>query len=217
MKSKRILKFKDYARIFFVYGLGCAVVPIIVTELFWDGVAKQIGLSGLPKDIIESFFRAALLEEGFKFFGFYRADKNYKFISEKEFMLGAGTIGLAYAVVEKLVTGNAFAIILGILFPMHILWQMNQGRHFFAYRQARKKKDNKTAKKELFMATFVIFLMHGCWDAVISLSVYLMNIEGSTYANIFSIILILLTIAFGIFYMITTIKKAIKVFKNDKK
>ena len=60
-----------------------------------------------------------------------KANKEYHFSNEKEFMLGAGMIGLAYGIIEKVAAGNAMAIILGILFPMHIIWQMNQGRHYY--------------------------------------------------------------------------------------
>ena len=90
-----------------------------------------------------------------------KANKEYHFNSEKEYILGAGMIGLAYGVVEKLAAGNAIAIILGIIFPMHIIWQMNQGRHYYKYQKAKSKNIEKAAKKELFLATINIFLIHG--------------------------------------------------------
>ena len=74
------LKGKDYRRIFFLYGMVYATIPIIITEITWDGVANLVGLQeGLLKEIIESFFRAALIEESFKFYGFMKANKEYHF------------------------------------------------------------------------------------------------------------------------------------------
>ena len=154
MDMNTALKGKDYRKIFFLYGMVYATIPIIITEITWDGFSNLIGLhEGLLTEIIESFFRAALLEEIFKFYGFMKANKEYHFSSQKEYMLGAGMIGLAYGVVEKLAAGNVMAIILGIIFPMHIIWQMNQGRHFYKYKKAKEENDSKTAKKELENAT----------------------------------------------------------------
>ena len=51
----------------------------------------MIGLNeGLLRELIESFLRAALIEETFKFFGFMKANKKDHFSNEKEYMLGAG-------------------------------------------------------------------------------------------------------------------------------
>ena len=139
--KKRLTK-KDYFKILLFYGVVCATIPIIFTEIIWDIIFDGIGFkAGLYRDLVESFFRAALLEETFKFYGFMKANKKYRFQNEKEFMIGAGMIGLAYAIIEKLASGNGIAIILGIIFPMHILWQMNQGRHYFKYKKA-KEEDN---------------------------------------------------------------------------
>lgn len=211
----KTLKRKDYWKIFLLYGIVCATIPIIITEITWDSIIKAIGLNeGLLKDIIESFFRAALLEESFKFFGFMKANKKYNFSSEKEYMLGAGMIGLAYGIIEKLASGNILAIILGIIFPMHFLWQMNQGRHYYKYIKAKEENDNKKAKKELFLATFMIFLIHGCWDASLSLIDYFAN--SKTSSEIIGIILLIATLLFGIIYLIVSIVKIVKVLKKEK-
>ena len=71
-----------------------------------------------------------------------KANNRYQFKNEKEYMIGAGMIGLAYGIIEKVATGNAISVILGIVFPMHILWQMNQGRHYYKYKKA-KEENNK--------------------------------------------------------------------------
>ena len=154
---EKTLKSKDYRRIFFLYGIICATIPIIITEIIWDMligdviINRLIGIKeGLLKELIASFFRAALLEEFFKFFGFMRANKEYHFSNEKEYMLGAGMVGLAYGIIEKVFTGNAMAIILGIIFPMHIIWQMNQGRHFYKYKKAKNEMFCQAPQNLLF-------------------------------------------------------------------
>lgn len=218
INMNKTLKAKDYRRIFFLYGIVYATIPIIIVEILWDGLANLINLNdGLLKELIESFFRAALIEESFKFFGFMKANKEYGFSNEKEYMIGAGMIGLAYAIVEKFATGNAMAIILGIIFPMHVLWQMNQGRHFYKYKKAKEEKDDKTAKRELLLSTFVIFLLHGSWDALISLVSFFANTPNLSNADIIGGILLVTTILFGIVYIIMSIIKIRKVLKNNKK
>ena len=211
------LKSKDYWRIFLLYGIVYATIPIIIMEITWDSLIRSIGLNeGLLKELIESFFRAALIEESFKFFGFMRANKEYKFSNEKEYMLGAGMIGLAYGIIEKVASGNAMAIILGIIFPMHIIWQMNQERHFYKYKKAKEENDKKTAKKELFLATFIIFLIHGCWDALISLIGYFADTSKIANADTIGSILLVIVLLFGFIYMIVSIIKIRKVLKNYK-
>ena len=211
------LKSKDYWRIFLLYGIVYATIPIIIMEITWDSLIRSIGLNEeLLKELIESFFRAALIEESFKFFGFMRANKEYKFSNEKEYMLGAGMIGLAYGIIEKVASGNAMAIIFGIIFPMHIIWQMNQGRHFYKYKKAKEENDNKTAKKELFLATFIIFLIHGCWDALISLIGYFADTSKIANADTIGSILLVIVLLFGFIYMIVSIIKIRKVLKNYK-
>ncbi len=208
---------KDYRRIFFLYGIVYATIPIIIFEITWDSAINLINLNeGLLRDIIESFFRAALIEEIFKFYGFIKADKEYHFSNEKEYMIGAGMIGLAYGIIEKIATGNAMAIILGIVFPMHIIWQMNQGRHFYKYRKFKEEKNDKKAKKELFLATFIIFLIHGCWDSLISLVTYFADTSKYSNSDIIGGILLILTILFGIIYIVISIIKIKKVLKNNK-
>lgn len=211
------LERKDYWRIFFLYGIVYATIPIIITEITCDSLANMIGLSeGLLRELISSFFRAALIEESFKFYGFMKANKEYHFSNEKEYMIGAGMIGLAYGIIEKVAAGNTIAIILGIIFPMHIIWQMNQGRHFYKYKKAKDENNNKKAKKELFLATFIIFLIHGCWDASISFVGYFSESTKFANSDIIGSILLLVTILFGIIYLVISIIKIRKVLKSNK-
>ncbi|MBR6253633.1 MAG: hypothetical protein IKR04_07365 [Clostridia bacterium] len=211
------LKAKDYLKIFFLYGIVYATIPIIILEITWDAIFNMIGLGdGLLRELIASFFRAALIEEAFKFFGFIKANKKYHFSNEKEFMLGAGMIGLAYGIIEKVAAGNAMAVILGIIFPMHIIWQMNQGRHFYKYKNAKDINDNKKAKRELFLATFMIFFIHGSWDALISLVGYFADNPNIANADIIGGILLIGIILFGIIYIVASIVKIRRVLKNSK-
>lgn len=145
-----------------------------------------------------------------------RANRKYQFKNEKEFMIGAGMIGLAYGIIEKVASGNAMAIILEIIFPMHILWQMNQGRHYFKYKKAKEENDNKKAKKELFMATVFIFLMHGCWDALISLVSHFADTSKNANKDMLGGILLGIVILIGIIYVVISIIKIRKVLKNNK-
>ena len=126
-------------------------------------------------------------------------------------------IGLAYGITEKIASGNGVAIIFGIIFPMHIIWQMNQGRHFYKYQKAKNENNHKIAKKELFLATFTIFLIHGCWDALISLVDYFASASTGANSDILGGILLIITIIFGTIYIIISIIKAIKVMKSNKK
>ena len=211
------LKAKNYRKIFFLYGIVYATIPIIIAEITWDSLVNLIGLDeGLLRELIEAFFRAALIEESFKLFGFMKANKHYHFSNEKEYMLGAGMIGLAYGIIEKIASGNAMAIILGIIFPMHIIWQMNQGRHFYKYIKAKAENNNKKAKKELFLATVIIYLIHGFWDALISLIEYFAGTSKLANADIIGIILFSVTILLGAIYIIISIIKIRKVLKYNK-
>lgn len=214
---EKSLNKKDYLRICLLYGMVYATIPIIILEITWDSLANMIGLTdGLLKELLASFLRAALIEETFKFYGFMKAHKEYHFSNEKEYMIGAGMIGLAYAIIEKIASGNAIAIILGLIFPMHIIWQMNQGRHFYKYQKAKEEKNHKKAKKELFLATFVIFLLHGFWDALLSLVSYFAENTKIPNADMIGSILLIAIIIFGIIYMVISIKKIKKVLKNHQ-
>ena len=41
----KTLKANDYRKIFFLYGVVYATIPIIIAELIWDSLANLIGLS----------------------------------------------------------------------------------------------------------------------------------------------------------------------------
>ena len=74
---------KDYFKIFLKYGILYATIPIIIAEVIWDIIFDGIGFIWLGRELVDSFFRAALLEEIFKFYGFMQANRDYKFKNEK--------------------------------------------------------------------------------------------------------------------------------------
>ena len=189
--DNRTLEKKDYINIGLKYGLLYTCLLIIVTEITWDVFAKFLPFKGLAADLFTDFFRAALLEEFFKFTGFLLA--------------AAGMIGMVYGIVEKAVTGNPIPVILGLVFPMHLMWQFNQGGHYYEYKHAKEAGDSVLARKEFFLAVAVPFVFHGCWDSMLDLVSYFINKEEAT-PQIIGGVLLLITIVIAVFYMVKTIR-----------
>ena len=170
--ENRVLQTKDYLHIALKYGFAFTSLLIMVTEIAWDSIIKHTALSGPALDIISNFFRAALLEEFFKFRGFILAKRKYQLPRKIDFILTAGMMGLVYGLFEKIVLGNIAAVIIGFIGPMHIMWQFNQGGHYYEYEQAKTAGDQQAAKKEWRMAVLVPFLFHGFWDSILDISGY---------------------------------------------
>ena len=214
----KILKAKDYVFITLVIGLFFTCALIIGSGLLWDFICNKIGFEkGLTREVVEAFTRAALIEELFKFLGFFIAYKKYKINHVAVSMFTCGCFGLIFAVVEKFATFNVIAIVLGLVFPMHILWQLNSGRHFQQFMDAKKEGKKGKAFFEFMMATFFIYLMHGVWDAVISLIQYAKEDSPFTVtAIILFIILMIAGVAYTIFSFIKTIKTWIAYKKEIK-
>lgn len=207
--KNQVLTRKDYVKTAFVYGLGCTCVPIIITELIWDGVADRIGLTGIARDILANFLRAALLEETFKFIVFQLAKRDLKLTRRIDYVMIAGLIGLVYGAVEKAALGNVAAVIVGLLIPMHITWQFNQGGHWFEYERTR-------SPKELLMATAVPFLFHGCWDSGLDLAAFFINMEESIAAQVAGGVLAVGMVALGIVYTVRTVKKVRAAARSEQ-
>ena len=204
--ENRVLTKNDYWKTAGVYGLCYTCLLIIVFELLWDAAADGAGLSGLKRDILSDFFRAALIEEFFKFTGFLLAKRSLKLRRKIDHIMIAGLIGLVYGVVEKAVLGNPAAVIVGLAIPMHITWQFNQGRHWFEYEEAKARKDRPRMQREMLMAVAVPFFFHGCWDSGLDLILWLMDKE-ETLPQVFSAVLMLAMLGFGILYTVRTLKK----------
>ena len=208
--KSRELKVGTLIKIALINGFLYACILIVITEVSFDKIGQITGLSekGLPYDIFTSFFRAALLEEFFKFTGFLLAYRRKRFEKKISFIAACGIIGLTYGIFEKAVLGNIAAMVLGILFPMHLIWQFNQGAHFFEYLEAKKRRDMKTARKEFLLCTLGIFLFHGLWDALLDVILFLFNKDQEHWvwpALGAGIMLGLLT--FAVIYTIRTVKK----------
>ena len=217
--SGKKLTRKEYLFIFLFYGFVVSTLLIIVTELAWDQVCKAIGFEQtIEREIIECFLRAALLEETFKFLGFILARKKYKINRVSDSMFAAGCIGLMYAIIEKIVLFNPMAIIINLFFPMHILWQWNQGRHYQISRDEKKKGNKKKAFIHMFLATFMIFLIHGSWDALISIGSYMIDDKNAIVnGELIGGIILGVTLLLGMIYTIITFVINIKTARKAKR
>jgi len=219
-ESTKLTK-KNYLVIFFLFGLCISTMLIIITELTWDGICKKVGWEqDLTREIIECFLRAALLEETFKFLGFILARKKYKINRVSDSMFAAGLIGLMYGIVEKAVLFNPMAIIINLFIPMHLLWQWNQGRHYQISKDEKKKGNKGKAFFHMFLATFVIFFLHGTWDALLSIGAYLIDSENSGVmenAELIGGIILGATIFLGFIYTIVTFIITIKTARKSKR
>lgn len=211
----RVLTKNDYLKVFFLYGLLFTCGLIILTEVTWDMIAEYVPISGLIKDVIADFFRAALLEEFFKFQGF-RLAKNKLGLSRKtDYMLVAGLIGASYGMVEKAVIPNIAAVIVGLAIPLHIVWQFNQGGHYYEYEKYKAAGKKGKAAREHFFAVFVPFLIHGCWDCGLDLVGVFMDIEDDTHQLIAALLLLGLVV-FGFVYTVRTIKKVRRIARSGE-
>ncbi|MCR5461522.1 MAG: hypothetical protein K6E87_00480 [bacterium] len=133
-------------------------------------------------------------------------------------MFAAGCIGLMYGIVEKVVLFNPMAIVINLFIPMHLLWQWNQGRHYQLSKDY--KKDNKKGKAfiHLMLATLVIFILHGSWDALLSIGAYYIDSENNiANGELIGGIILGSTILLGFIYTIVTFIITIKTARKPKR
>ena len=131
-------------------------------------------------------------------------------------MWAAAIVGTVYGLVEKAVLFNVIPVILGVFLPMHTLWQLNRGRQLFAFFEAKKAGDKRRAFKEMFLATFVIFLMHGCWDAVLDVIEYFANNKELQYGDVISVVGMIVLVSLGVVYAVFTVITTVKVAQRDR-
>lgn len=212
--NNQVLTRKDYLVIALKYGFAFTCLLIMVTEIVWDGIVKRTGLSGLALNLVSDFFRAALLEEFFKFRGFILAKKKYALYRKIDYIMVAGLIGLMYGFFEKIVLGNIAAVIVGLLCPMHIIWQMNQGGHYFEHEKAKAAGDEKTAQKEWRLAVLLPFFFHGLWDSGLDIGAHLLE-QPQTVLQIIGIVLITAMVIFGVVYSVKTVRRACKIAREE--
>ena len=213
--ENRVLQTKDYLLIAFKYGFAFTCLLIMVTEITWDVIVKHTPLSGLALNIVSNFLRAALLEEFFKFRGFILAKRKYQLTRKIDFILTAGMIGLVFGFTEKIMLGNVAAVIVGLLCPMHIMWQFNQGGHYYEYEKAKAANDLQTAKKEWRMAILVPFLVHGLWDSILDIGGDCHDHPDSIPVQVVGFALITAAVIDGIIYSIKTVRWACRIAKES--
>ena len=218
-KAWRKRNAKMYSIVTFLYGLLCSTLPIVVLEIIWDEVVKHIGVSkeALGYQIFTDFFRAGLIEEGFKFLGFFLAFRRFKFKRQAEAMFAAGLVGLVYGIVEKAAFFNLTAFIIGIALPMHFMWQLNQGRHFFAFCEAKAQGKKGVAARELFLATGFLYVFHSVWDTLLDLYEYFSKQSELPKHDLISGLIFGGTLALGVAYVVFTIVKTVKTAKKAKR
>lgn len=212
--ENKVLQTKDYLKIALLYGFLFSTLLIMVTEITWDAIVKRTSLSGLALNITSDFLRAALLEELFKLLGFLLAKKNLGLKRKTDYMLAAGMIGLVYGVVEKSVTGNLASAIVGSIVPFHIIWQFNQGGHYFEYEKAKAANDQQTAKKEWMLAVPFTFLFHGVWDSILDIGMFIMNKEA-TAAQVSGILIITAAVVLGVIFSVKTVRKVCRTAQEE--
>ena len=205
-----VLQKKDYMWGVLKAGLLTCCLLIVLTEILWDMLFKFTGITGLPLELIGSFFRAALLEETFKYVGGVMCIDKFKPKRKIDFVMLFGLIGLVYNVFEKLFLGGAASIV-GALIPTHLMWQFNQGMHYYEHKKAVLAGDKEKAKKEKIEYLFVPFFFHGCWDAIISIGGYLMDDSFPTAVEILGFVMIVVLIIFGVRYCLKTFRMVKKL------
>ncbi len=213
--ENRVLQTKDYLLIAFKYGFAYTCLLTMVTEITWDIIVKHTPLSGLALNIVSNFFRAALLEELFKFRGFLHAKRKYQLSRKIDFILTAGLIGLVYGFIEKIMLGNVGAVVVGLICPMHIMWQFNQGGHYYEYEKAKAANDEQTAKKEWRMAILVPFLFHGAWDSILDIGGYCLEHQDSVPVQVIGVVLVLAAGIGGIIYSVKTVRRACRIARES--
>ena len=96
---------------------------------------------------------------------------------------------------------------------MHIMWQLNQGGHWYEYEKAKAANDKATAKKEWCLAILLPFFFHGTWDTALDLVLYGVNMDGSVWQYVAAAGGLILVV-FGVLYAVKTVQKVRKIAKE---
>lgn len=147
-------------------------LPIIILEVIWDVFFKGDGPVTIASSFATMFFRAALLEEGVKYYFSYKLLRRYKELDMKEAILLTGLVGVGYGFTEKLVYGGA-AMISNAISPGHMLFQWIMG--FYLYKALRTEGGER--KKLYLTAFFIPFIVHGLWDFGLDITGFLMDMD----------------------------------------
>ena len=183
-------------------GMTLTTLAIMILEILWDAFmpVTPSSMNSMLEVVIVSFCRAALIEETIKYLFVSKVLKKHKVNDPMQYMLLSGTIGMGYGIMEKLVSGSAFSLILNSFFALHILFEFVMGDLLYKaeYEQGNRLK-----------ALLVPILLHGLWDTLLNGSTLLMNKEG-IYLSIGAVIVII-TCIIGIVYQIYMVRYLKKV------
>ena len=169
-------------------GMTLTTVCIMLAELLWDRVTgiRPAEVTNRAEAVLCSFLRAALLEEGIKWFFVKRVLKKRKPADKLQYMLLAGTIGMGYGITEKLVLGP-LAALTDAFFALHIMFQFVMGACLYEAGQSREQRERKRAEGLAFLLPLCL---HGLWDSI--LSVCTLGLEKEmTAAGVISLLLML--------------------------
>lgn len=196
-----------------IWGMTGATILIMILELTWDRFFMPDGAKTMWDEISTSFFRAALLEEAAKMLFAVRSIKKSGVTRRYEYMLMAGTVGLGYAFIEKLVLGNPMALIIKVFLPFHMLFQFLMGEYL--YRASRDGDDAGARRSDLIKAFVLPFLAHGTWDSLIGVSGKLLDMDDVpvlTYVGLAGMIGFVIA---GFIAEIKIIKKVAKIAADE--
>lgn len=194
----------------FLRGLLPCTVGIIVFELSFDRFVFQ-STGSLGGELLTSFLRAALIEETFKFLGSFFAVRKHAPATKVETMLLCGMIGAGFGLIEKIAYGGGIILMVNAVLPLHIFFQFLMGAFLFEARKAGENGDLARKRKTGFLAFFLPFLVHGCWDALLSVAGWLMEREGSELLPVLGLLMFLLLTVGGIVAEVKIVKKMIRM------
>lgn len=180
-------------------------VCIAVLELTFDRfIFKSSG--NVAGEVITSFFRAGLIEEGVKLLFSVNAVKKHSPSTRIEYILICGMVGAGYGLSEKLAYGGGLILIANAVLPLHIFFQFLMGSLLFDAFKFKNDGNYAEYKRLLFRAFLMPFLVHSLWDSLLAVSGGMLESESGAVESagfiLFSALLI-----FGFVSEIKIIKK----------
>lgn len=159
-------------------GATLCTLVIMVTETVWDRLFDPTGSHSLKVELLGSFFRAALLEEGAKFVFVLWLRKKHPHLTRLDAVLLAGTVGIGYGITEKLAMGNAVALAVNSVLLFHMMFQFLMGWHLWPVW-------DKPLPSFAWLRAFLFpLVMHGVWDALVCLAEAAVNSGVTLYESL---------------------------------
>lgn len=191
-----------------------ATLLIILLEIAWDAIFKPADPDTLGYGLLSSFLRAALIEETFKMIFAVRVLKRRGAVRRIDFILLAGTVGIFFGIIEKAVLMNPVPLILDTLLPFHMLFQFLTGDMLWrAY-----KATDPSKKRLLKIGAFALpFVLHGTWDALLSVMKYLLDRGEGSPAETIGTIGVILLVASGVLVTILAIGRTAGIAGENEK